>query len=52
MRETLKEIIELESIVEQTIKENENQYQAFYLGFLKGLKEARAILIKAIKLNR
>jgi hypothetical protein len=51
MRETLKEIIELESIVEQTIRESP-EYKTFYHGFLKGLKEARAILIKAIKLNR
>lgn len=45
----LKELLDFENLVEQVIEECREEHKAFYQGFLKGLKEARTMLIREIK---
>jgi len=47
MREMLKKIVILEKTIGEIAEENE-QYKVYYDGYLKGLREAKSILLDLI----
>ena len=50
MRELLKNIVEIERIIEE-IKEEKPNYKTFYIGYLTGLREAKSLIVKKIFKN-
>lgn len=48
MKELLKKIIEYEVLIESLAKDCNKEYKSFYLGFVKGIKEIRELVIKTI----